>query len=230
MAKKQYFMIVDTETTCADTVADFAAVVVDRQGIIHAQCAVIIQAEFEKGLFFDAKASGHWSKENAKVKADNYLKMLAEGSRMASSVNAVNRWLEKANAKFNPILTAYNLPFDQAKSANTGIDLTIFADRFCLWQAAVGNICKSKAYRAFVLENHLFNAPTEKGNMTFQTNAEAVAGFLNNQMVSEPHTALEDAVYFELPILKSLISKKNWREKCTPYAWQDFQVKNNFSA
>lgn len=230
MAKKQFFMIVDTETTCADTVADFAAIVVDRAGIIHAQCAVIIQAEFEKGLFFDVNASGHWSKENARVKAAAYLEMLREGSRMASSVSAVNRWLEKANAKYAPILTAYNLPFDQAKCANTLIDMTIFADRFCLWQAAVGNICKSKAYRQFVLDNHLFNNVTDKGNMTFQTNAEAVAGFLNNQMVMEPHTALEDAVYFELPILKALIKKKNWREKCQAYAWQDFQVKNNFSA
>ena len=223
-------MIVDTETTIADTVADFAAIVVDRQGVIHAQCAVIIKAEFEKGLFFDAKASGMWSKQYAIEKVAGYEAMLNEGSRMASSVAAVNRWLEKANAKYNPTLTAYNLAFDQAKCANTLIDLTIFADRFCLWQAAVGNLCKTKAYRQFVLENHLFNNVTDKGNMTFQTNAEAVAGFLNNQMVSEPHTALEDAVYFELPILKALIKKKNWREKCQAYDWQSFRVKDNFSA
>ncbi len=230
MAKKQYFMIVDTETTAADTVADFAAIVVDRQGVIHAQCAVIIGAEFDKGLFFDPKATGIWSKQYAEEKAAGYNAMLLEGSRMVSSVAAVNRWLEKANAKYQPTLTAYNLAFDSAKCANTLIDLTIFADRFCLWQAAVGNICKSKAYRSFVLENHLFNAPTKFGNMTFQTNAEAVAGFLNNQMVAEPHTALEDAVYFELPILKALIKKKNWRDNCVPYDWKKFQVKDNFSA
>lgn len=222
-------MIVDTETTCKDTVADFAAIIVDKQGVIHNQCAVIIRGEFEKGLFFDAK-NALWSAENAAKKAEAYREMLNSGSRQMASVNAVNRWLEKANAQYNPILTAYNLAFDQGKCANTLIDLTIFADRFCLWQAAVGNICKSKAYKRFVLENHLFNAPTAKGNMTFQTNAEAVAGFLNNQMVTEPHTALEDAVYFELPILKALIKKRNWREKCEAYDWNKFQVKDNFSA
>lgn len=229
MAKKQYFMIVDTETTCQDTVADFAAIVVDREGVIHAQCAIIVKGEFEKGLFFDAK-NPLWSVDNAKAKQAQYQEMLIEGSRMMATVAAVNRWLEKANAKYNPILTAYNLAFDQAKCANTQIDLTIFADRFCLWQAAVGNICKTRKYREFVLENHLFNSPTKFGNMTFQTNAEAVAGFLNNQMVTEPHTALEDAVYFELPILKALIKKRNWREKCEAYDWKKFQVKDNFSA
>lgn len=229
MAKKQFFMIVDTETTCKDTVADFAAIVVDRAGVVHAQCAIIVKGEFEKGLFFDAK-NPLWSADNAKEKANQYQQMLIDGNRMMASVNAVNRWLEKANAKYQPILTAYNLAFDTAKCFNTGIDLAMFADRFCLWQAAVGNICKSKAYKRFVLENHLFNAPTKFGNMTFQTNAEAVAGFLNNQMVTEPHTALEDALYFELPILKALIKKKNWRDNCQAYDWQKFQVKDNFSA
>jgi hypothetical protein len=229
MSKKKFFMLCDTETTCADSVADFAAIIVDNQGVIHNQCAVIIKGEFEKGLFFDSK-NELWSKENATKKAQAYQDMLNSGNRVMASVSAVNRWLEKANSLYNPTLTAYNLAFDQAKCANTLIDLTIFADRFCLWQAAVGNLCKSKVYKRFVLENHLFNAPTKFGNMTYSTNAEAVAGFLNNQWVAEPHTALEDAVYFELPILKALIKKRNWREKCQAYDWHEFQVKNNFSA
>ena len=37
MAKKQYFVILDTETTMADTVADFAMIVVDREGKIYNQ-------------------------------------------------------------------------------------------------------------------------------------------------------------------------------------------------
>jgi hypothetical protein len=229
MAKKQFFAIVDTETTICDTVADFACIIVDRDGIIHNQCAVIIQSEFEKGLFYDTK-NPLWSWENANKKANDYQEMMLTGSRMLGSVNAINRWIDKAIAKYNPILTAYNLPFDTAKCANTKIDLTGFSDRFCLWAGAVGNICQTKNYKKFVLENHLFNKPTALGNMTFQTNAEAVAGFLNNQWVAEPHTALEDAVYFELPILKALIKKRNWRDNIKPYNWQDFQVKDNFKA
>ena len=43
MAKKQYFCILDTETTMGDTVADFAMIICDREGNIYNQCAVIIQ-------------------------------------------------------------------------------------------------------------------------------------------------------------------------------------------
>jgi hypothetical protein len=227
--KKKFYAIVDTETTCENTVADFACIIVDNQGVIHNQCAVIIQSEFSKGLFYDVK-NPLWSKENANKKANDYQAMMQSGSRVLGSVNAVNRWIDKAIGKYNPILTAYNLPFDTEKCRNTNIDLAGFSDRFCLWAGAVGNICKTKNYKKFVLENHLFNKPTSLGNMTFQTNAEAVAGFLNNQWVAEPHTALEDAIYFELPILKALIKKRNWRENLEAYNWRDFQVKNNFSA
>jgi hypothetical protein len=229
MAKKQFFCIVDTETTNANTVADFAAVIVDRQGIIHNRCAIIVKGEFEKGLFYDVN-NKDWSIENAKIKAAKYQEMLINGSRMMASVAAINRWLDKAIGQYNPILTAYNLAFDVEKCQNTAIDLTGFSDRFCLWAAAVGNICQTKKYRQFVLENHRFNKPTEKGNMTFSTNAETVAGFLNNQMVTEPHTALEDVIDFELPILKALIKKKNWRNNCQPYDWRQFQVKDGFIA
>ena len=190
MAKKQYYAIIDTETTITGTVADFACIIVDRQGVIHASCAVIIGAELDKGLFFDVKNS-LWSEQNAKLKAAKYRKMLADGTRVLASVGAINRWIDKAIGKYNPTMTAYNLSFDLGKCLATGIDLTGFKDSFCLWQAAVGNICKTKNYRKFVLENHLFNPPTEKHNMTFQTNAEAVTGFLNNDFTTLPYGYLE---------------------------------------
>lgn len=228
MAKKQFFAIVDTETTIADTVADFACIIVDRAGTIHASCAVIIGAELDKGLFFDVN-NKLWSENNAKLKEANYRKMLADGTRVLASVGAINRWIDKAIGKFNPELTAYNLAFDRAKCFNTGIDLTGFKSSFCLWQAAVGTICKSKDYKRFILENHLFNAVTAQNNMTFKTNAEAVTSFLNGEFLTEPHTALEDTQFFELPILTKILKIKNWREKITAYNWRDFQVKQNFT-
>lgn len=228
MAKKKFYAIVDTETTIANTVADFACVIVDTQGNIHAQCAIIIGAELDKGLFFDVK-NPLWSEQNAKLKEANYRKMLADGTRVLASVGAVNRWLAKAIGKYNPELTAYNLAFDREKCLNTGIDLTGFVNSFCLWQAACGNLCKTKAYRQFVLDNHLINNATALRNMTYKTNAEAVTGFLIGEFTTEPHTALEDAVFYELPILKKVLGMKKWREKITAYNWRDFQVKDNFT-
>lgn len=231
MAKKQFFAICDTETTIEDTVADFAIVIVDRNGEIFNQCAVLLKDHFDtKELFYDKTATGIWALDGAKKRRANYDVMLNAGTRQLASVNAVNRWINQAVGKYNPILTAYNLAFDKSKCANTGIDLTSFASEFCLWQAAIGNICNKKDFRNFCLQNHAFNATTAKGNMTFQTNAEIVCGFINGEFKEEPHTALEDARDFESPILQAILKKKDWREKIKPYNWRDFQTKDWFTA
>lgn len=231
MAKKQFFAIVDTETTINDTVADIGIVLCDREGIIHAQMGVLVANHFgAMELFHDKKANDIWGYAGLQKRQSNYEQMLNSGSRMIASVGAINRWINQAIGKFNPELTAYNLSFDKSKCANTGIDLTGFKSEFCLWQASIGNICNSKKYREFVLQNHGFNNVTQHGNMTFKTNAEMVCGFINGEFVTEPHTALEDAKDFELPILRAILKKKNWRDNIKPYNWKDWQTKDHFKA
>lgn len=231
MAKKQYFAICDTETTMADTVADFAIIICDREGKIYNQCAVLVAGHYGvHELFHDKNANDIWGYGGLEKRKAAYTAMLESGTRMVASVNAVNKWITQAVAKYDPVLTAYNLAFDAGKCANTEIDLSGFTSKFCLWQAAVGNICNKKQFRQFVLENHGFNKPTQFGNMTMQTNAEIVAGFISGEYKDEPHTALEDARDFELPILTEVIKKKGWRDKITPYNWRAFQVKDHFIA
>jgi hypothetical protein len=231
MAKKQYFAILDTETTMADTVADFAIIICDRDGKIYNQCAVMVAGHYgSHELFHDKNANDIWGYAGLNKRKAEYTLMLESGSRMVASVAAVNKWINQAIGKYNPVLTAYNLAFDKSKCANTGIDLSVFTDSFCLWQASVGNICNKKAFKQFALDNHAFNKVTANGNMTFQTNAEIVCGFINNEFITEPHTALEDARDFELPILKAIINKRNWKDNIKPYSWQDFQVKNHYVA
>ena len=231
MAAKQYFIIIDTETSITDKVADFGAVVCDRKGEIFAQCGIMVSGVFGvDSLFYDKTAKGIWSLESVARRMTRYNEMLNSGSRMLASVNAINIWLAKAVGKYNPTLTAYNLAFDNSKCANTLIDLTIFKNRFCLWQAAVGNICNTKKYREFVLQNHLFNNRTEKGNMTFSTTAETVTGYLNGIMTEEPHTSLEDIIGYELPTLVHILKKRDWKDKVTPYDWNKHQLRNHFEA
>ena len=230
MAKKQFFAILDTETTMENTVADFAIVICDRNGTIYNQCAVMVHGHYGNyELFHDKAANDIWGYAGLERRKANYVEMLNSGKRMLASVNAINKWIAAAIGKYNPQLTAYNLAFDVDKCAKTGIELDAFANKFCLWQAAVGNICNGKQFKQFALENHAFNKPTEFGNMTFQSNAEIVAGFINGEFKKEPHTALEDARDFELPILREIIKKKNWREKITPYNWRAFQVKDHYT-
>lgn len=231
MAKKQFFAILDTETTIQNTVADIAIIIVDREGKIYNQLAVMVKDHYGTfELFHDKAANDIWGYAGLERRKNNYVEMLNSGKRMLASINAINKWIQLAIGKYNPTLTAYNLSFDKDKCEKTGIDLTGFNDSFCLWQGAVGNICKTKQFRQFALENHAFNSVTEFGNMTFQTNAEIVCGFIKGEFTKEPHTSLEDARDFELPILIEILKKRKWREKITPYNWREFQVKDNFMA
>lgn len=231
MAAKEYVLIVDVETTVENKVFDFSAVVVDRQGNIHAQCAVILHDFIGQDLFYIPNEAGHWSKQHSITKRINYDAMLSSGQRMVASVTAVNRWLEKACGKYNPTITAYNIAFDKEKCASSGIDLTMFQNSFCLWHLACTMYAKSKAYRAFVLENHYFGNRTGHGNMTYKTNAEVMAHFINGQFSEEPHTALEDIIGYELPIFRAIAAKKGWKKKIiVAYNWREFQLKNAFTA
>ena len=231
MAKKQFFAILDTETTINDTVADFAIVICDRNGQIYNQCAVLVNGHYNTmELFHDKTANDIWGYAGLEKRKAQYSAMLENGLRMIASVNAINKWINQAIGKYNPTLTAYNLAFDLNKCSNTGIDLTGFNSKFCLWQASIGNICNSKKYKQFCLQNHGFNNVTKHGNMTFKTNAEMVCGFINNNLIDEPHTALEDARDFELPILTNIIKKRDWQSKIMAYDWQKFQVKNHYVA
>ena len=238
--KKDYFLIIDTETTQTDLVVDFGAVVCDKKGNVVAQCGVMVHDVFgnqEHPLFFDptAPADSLWSEQSRVKRFAQYMRMVKSGSRMVASVSAINRWLDKVSAQFNPVLTAYNLAFDTAKCNNTGIDLNMFDRRFCLWSASVALFAETKAYREMVLKTHAFNPPTRHGNMTFKTNAETMARFvLNNPALEdEPHTALEDAIEYELPILVACLRRKPTRwflSGLQGYNWKDWQVNQWFKA
>lgn len=238
MAKKDFYLIVDTETTQDDLVADFGAVIIDRKGKIYNQCSVLVNGIYtdEKNhpLFFDSSANENalWSKAGKDRRYKKYNEMILNGSRMIASVSAINRWLERAKGKYNPILTAYNLPFDISKCNNTGIDLSIFSDSFCLWSAAYTKWAQSKKFLNFVLQSHAFNNVTSLGNMTYKTNAEIMTRFLTNNpdLEDEPHTALEDIIYYELIIFKELM--KTTRKKdlfnLENYNWRNCQLKDHF--
>lgn len=227
MGKRHYFLIIDTETTMENTVADFGAVICDRKGNVYAECGVLVAGHYGTfELFHDIASNDIWGFDGLNKRKDNYKRMLESGHRMLASVNAINKWLVRAAAKFNPELTAYNIAFDLDKLNNTDIDVSMFARRFCLWQAAAGNFGHTKKYRQFIIDNHLFNAPTKFGNMTYKTNAEVMCGYLTGNYVTEPHTALEDAKFFELPILVEILKQREWRGKSKPYNWKEYQTKN----
>jgi len=236
MAKRDYFLLVDTETTICDHVADFGAVVVNRKGEILKQCGVLVTEFFGKEALFyiaDEKPSALWSKQGKDRRFTHYESMIENGSRMLGSVKAINGWLQKVLEEYDPIVTAYNLPFDLDKCNNSGINLDIFAHSFCLWKAAFWKWGTTKQYLQFVLDVHAFNPPTPLGNMSYKTSAEPMARFVlgDGNYPDEPHTALEDVIDYELPILRKLVkdtSKKKLLTFPNNYSWQGVQVRDFF--
>ena len=234
---KKYFLIVDTETTQTQKVADLGLVVADKQGNIHGEWGIII-ADFycnrqEHPLFhIFGDTNDTFSKASLPRRYARYDAMIKDGTRFLGTVNAVNNLLGKIQEKYNPVLTAYNLAFDADKLANSGIDANAFHSRFCLWHAAVAKWGQSKTYRQFVLDQHLLGTRTAHGNMTYTTKADYMAKFVlgNPALAAEPHTALEDARDYELPILAALVKSTPPREymNAPGYNWRNHQVKDWF--
>ncbi len=240
MAKKDYIIIIDTETAKKDMVADFAAVISDRRGNVQTQCAVLVKGIYdnrtEYELFSDPTCTVEsiWHSKRMNERYAAYDNMVKNGVRMIASGAAINRWLDKVKEKYDPYLTAYNLPFDLDKCKKTGIDLTMFTKRFCLWAVSATRWAHTKKYRNFALSVHAFNNPTKRGNMTYKANAETMARFVLDipDFPDEPHTALEDVIDYELPILVKAIKGqklKSLADLKTP-AWQNMQVKNHYTA
>lgn len=236
MAKK-FFLIVDTETTQTNRVADFGAVVCDLTGTVHAQCGVLVRDFYldrEKHPLFHVKGQADplWGLANLPARYERYDEMLEQGSRMLATVASINSWLAKVNAQYKPVLTAYNLAFDRDKMRKSGIDCDMFSQSFCLWQAAAEKWANTKAFRQFVLDNHCFNSRTKTGFITFQTNAEVMARFVlgDAAMPDEPHTALEDALDYELPILARLLKTSNPKQymNAKSYSFREYQLRDWF--
>ncbi len=234
MAKKKFFLIIDTETTQDDKVADFGAVVCDKQGNIHHEIGILLKEFYfdrkNHPLFYQGDFLGGYNNLPARYAA--YDQMILDGTRMAASVPAVNRWLLKVKAKYNPVATAYNKAFDWGKLKNSGILIDdMFPESFCLWYAAAEKWGHSKAYLECVLRNHYFGNRTKTGHMGVQTKADVMAKFLlGDDLEDEPHTALEDARDYELPILKALLKNTPPSRYMNPkpYSYRDFAMRDLF--
>lgn len=202
---KHFYLIVDTETTQAQTVADFGAVVVTKQGEVIERFGAMVLNHFGKlPLFADPTAadSSLWSEQSAHRRAKAYHKMLDSGDRSLASPALINQWLIRVNAQYSPVLTAYNLAFDLGKCRNTRIDLGVFAQSFCLMKAAKKVIGTTADYHNFCFENDFLTAKLRRPSTTAETMCRFILGA---DLEDEPHTALEDAQFYEAPILHTIL-------------------------
>ena len=116
--KRHHYLIVDSETTRRQTVADFGAVVVGRDGRIVEQFGALVFGHFGKFALFADPAlpdSAFWSEQSAQRRMKNYHAMIDSGERSISSPALIQQWLWGVNQRYQPTLTAYNLAFDFGK-------------------------------------------------------------------------------------------------------------------
>ena len=202
---KHFYLIVDTETTKQQTVADFGAVLVTKQGAVIERFGAMVLGHFsKKRLFSDPTApdSALWSEQSAQRREKDYYSMLESGERSIVSVAGINQWLSRINAQYSPVVTAYNLAFDLGKCRNTKIDLGIFAQSFCLMKAAKKQLGTLAEYHAFCNEHGFLTAKLRRPSMTADTMAKFILGL---DLEDEPHSALEDAQFYEAPILTKIL-------------------------
>lgn len=201
--KKHTYLIVDTETTKYQTVADFGAVVMTRDGTIIEQFGAMVSGHFGKMPLFsnpNANPEDFWSEQSAHRRAKHYDDMLECGERSISSPALINKWLERVNGQHQPVLTAYNIAFDVSKCRNTKINLGIFGSRFCLMKAAKRYFV-NEDYMQFCVDNGRLT-PTGLASTTADSMATYIIG---NDLAPEPHTALEDARDYEAVILAKIL-------------------------
>jgi hypothetical protein len=238
MGKKKFFVTIDTETTQTDMVADLGVVVTDKQGEIHFEGGYLLGDFYSDKenhpLFHVYGDKGDvFSKASLPARYNRYDGMLQDGKRMLCSVAAINRLFAKIKDRYDPVATAYNKAFDWGKLENSGIPVAdFFPKSFCLWHAAVAKWGNTREFRAFALQQHYFGARTKNGHMGIQTKADVMAKFLLGEAYpDEPHTALEDARDYEVPILTRLVKNTSPAEYMYPpsYNWRDWALRDHYT-
>ena len=198
MTTKQFHTIVDCETTNDNLVADFGAVVVDRNGKVWAEFGALLD-----------DSNFHFALGSKKKVQEKYNRLMELGYRCDANVAYINNWLNFVRETFNPTLTAYNIGFDMGKCRNTGINLDQFKDRFCLMKLAKSVIVETPEYQAWAYAENMLTPSLGKPS----AKADAVAKYLDPTLPDEPHTALEDARDYEALILNHCIHSPLSRAK-----------------
>lgn len=214
MAKKTFFAILVTEATIENKVADLGIVICDREGHLHNQCAVLIDDNYNHlEIFCDENLNGALRVACLERRRTNYEEMINARVRIVSNVNTINSWINQVIDKYDPILTAYDLDINSTRCQNTGIDVSNFSERFCFRDAIIDNIRDTEKYIKFAAKNNLADRSGEWFCMDFKEAMENIYWFLFGRRKIISNTALEDARDFQIPILASILKKRDWKRR-----------------
>ena len=194
MRKKQYYLILDTETTnglAYPLAYDIGFTIIDRQGRVYEKKSYVVQEIFDNSDLMDTA----YYKEKMPLYNTDIEKKLAYKKRLLTIRQDIETILNKYNIKE---MYAYNCGFDKRALKNT--TARINCDRFygfffrkidynCIWHMACKVLCKSRNYKKFCTDNDYIS---EKGN--YKTSAEIVYRYLTKDTnFNEQHRGLADS-------------------------------------
>lgn len=225
--KKEYFLIIDTETCNSleePLVYDIGYCVCDRNGNVFEKKSFIVSEIFldEQALmqsaYYNEKIPQYWQDIQARTR---------EVRRIADIKKIVKEDMKKYNIKK---VGAYNMAFDKKALNNTlrYCSKSFFryffpygTEYFCIWHMACQVLMARKTYIDFAIKNGLIS---EKGNIF--TSAECCYRYIKNNIdFIESHTGLED-VQIETEILAECYRKhKKMKNTINPSCWQIVQKK-----
>ena len=206
MAKKKYFMILDTET-CGDLVFDYGYTVIDRKGNLVAEGSFVCE-EFVN----DPEKLDMFHDRFTKTKIAQYYFSLYMGHDEFTVMpfTEIRRTINTVQQAFNASVCAYNAAFDVKHLTKTAeyFGYTNFfktdVKYMDIWNMALSVLCNSRNYLKFCAAHDL---TTAKGHP--QTGAEAVYRYLTNDAkFEEKHTARADCE------IETYIFMRILRRKC----------------
>lgn len=222
MARKKYFLVIDTET--CNTLEqpfcyDIGYVVCDRFGNIMVERSFIVaemfldNSDLMKSCYFAEKIPSYWED-------------IKNGKRKIKSLFNIRKQIKADMREYKiHMVGAYNMSFDKKALNNTirycskSLVRWFFpfgTKYFCIWNMACQVIMNSVKYVKFALQNGL---ESPSGNI--QTSAESCYKFLTNSInFIESHTGLED-VKIEVAIMAECYKKhKKMDKKINTACWR----------
>lgn len=226
--KKQYFIVLDTET--ANSVAfplpyDFGWSVTDRHGNIIRTFSFVLYEIYCKRK--DLMKSAYYADKIPQYEAD-----IKAGKRKLVSIWTARKAFFECVKEYDvSAVYAYNMGFDR-RALNNDIKLcSSWLSWFfpkdiefkCIWNMACTSILNRKSYIKFATEN---NYISKKGNIL--TNAEVCYRYITkNNDFKESHTGLED-VLIETAILAYCFRQhKKFDDSVNSACWRKVQKKRD---
>lgn len=227
MAKKKYFLVIDTETCNSleqPFCYDIGYAICDRMGDMVVKRSFIVAEMFLD--YKDLMTSAYYAN-----KIPQYWEDIKSGKRVIKSIFNIRKQIHADMKEYKvQMVGAYNMGFDKRALNNTirycskSLIRWFFpfkTEYFCIWNMACQVIMNSVKYVKFAVQNGF---ESEKGNI--QTSAEVCYRFLTNSIdFIESHTGLED-VEIEVAIMAECYKKhKKMNKSINSSCWQIPQKK-----